>query len=61
MAAKKENSKTVSGSEIDTLREKLREIRFGAQGAKSKNVKETSKIKKQIAKILTKMNQEKKQ
>lgn len=37
-------------------RESLRLFRFGTTGAKSKNVKEGSVIKKDIARIMTAMN-----
>ena len=38
------------------LREEVRVIRFKAEGSKSKNVKEASTFKKQIAQILTELN-----
>jgi len=37
-------------------RESLRAFRFGGAGAKTKNVKEGSAIRKDIARILTAMN-----
>ena len=40
-------------------RESLRVFRFGAAGAKSKNVKEGKGIRKDIARILTVMNSKK--
>jgi ribosomal protein L29 len=39
--------------ELDEKRLKLRDIRFGLAGSKSKNVKEQKMIKKDIARILT--------
>jgi ribosomal protein L29 len=39
--------------ELDEKRLKLRDIRFGLAGSKSKNVKEQKMIKKEIARILT--------
>jgi ribosomal protein L29 len=39
------------------LEESLRVIRFKAEGAKSKNVKEAATLKKQIAQVLTMLNQ----
>ena len=41
---------------IVTLREEVRVIRFKAEGSKSKNVKETATLKKEIARVLTEMN-----
>ncbi|KKQ20322.1 MAG: hypothetical protein US45_C0030G0012 [Candidatus Nomurabacteria bacterium GW2011_GWA1_37_20] len=38
------------------LRENARAIRFKAEGSKSKNVKELSTLKKDIARILTELN-----
>ena len=38
------------------LQEELRVIRFKSEGAKSKNVKEASALKKNIARVLTAMN-----
>ncbi len=38
------------------LREEIRVISFKAEGSKSKNVKESSTLKKQIARILTEIN-----
>jgi ribosomal protein L29 len=37
----------------DEKREALRAVRFGSAGAKTKNVKETRTIRKDIARILT--------
>jgi len=41
------------------LRDKLRELRFNLAGGKVKNIKEIHQIKKDIAKILTLLNNEK--
>lgn len=58
--SKKENLKDISKGELEkklkTLVESLRVIRFKAEGSKSKNVKEASAQKKQIAQILTALN-----
>ncbi len=60
MATKKENLKGMDKAELTKklagIRETLRTIRFKAEGAKSKNVKESASLKKQIARILTEMN-----
>ena len=42
--------------ELALLRENLRVLHFKAEGSKSKNVKEASTFKKQIAQILTELN-----
>ncbi|MEK7190591.1 MAG: 50S ribosomal protein L29 [Patescibacteria group bacterium] len=61
MAKKKENFKGMKKEELikklALLREEVRVIRFKAEGSKSKNVKELSTLKKQIARILTFINQ----
>ena len=55
----KENSK-ISENDLSkklvALREEVRVIRFKAEGSKSKNVKETATLKKEIARVLTEMN-----
>jgi ribosomal protein L29 len=43
--------------EFGEKRLKLRDIRFGVAGSKNKNVKEEKNIKKEIARILTSLNQ----
>jgi len=59
----KENFKEMKKDELvkklTSLREEIRVISFKAEGSKSKNVKETSTLKKQIAKILTEINRKK--
>ncbi len=59
MAKKKDKLIEDSKDKLPELREKLRLIKFKAQGAKSKNVKEASTLKKQIARILTEINKKK--
>jgi len=57
MAKKKENLKEMTGaalkSKLAELQEIVRVLKFKAEGSKSKNVKEVSTLKKQIARILT--------
>lgn len=64
MAKKNENLKGMKGGELEKklvlLRENVRVIRFKAEGAKSKNVKELSTLRKGIARILTEINSNKK-
>ena len=47
------------GKMLAEKREALRVFRFGAAGAKTKNVKEGRTIRKDIARILTAMNSKK--
>ena len=42
--------------ELTEKREALRVIRFGIAHSKSKNVKETKGLKKEVARILTELN-----
>ena len=60
MAKKKENLKEMKVGELERqllkLREEERAIRFKSEGARSKNVKELSNLKKDIARILTELN-----
>lgn len=63
MAKKEENLK---GMKLDELKLKLsdlekdiRVLRFKAQGARSKNVKESVTLRKQVARVLTEMNHRK--
>ncbi|KKP85600.1 50S ribosomal protein L29 [Candidatus Nomurabacteria bacterium RIFCSPHIGHO2_02_FULL_35_13] len=63
MAKKKENLK---GMKIDELKKKFvdlkenaRVLQFKAQGSKSKNVKESATLRKQIARVLTEINRKK--
>jgi ribosomal protein L29 len=59
----KENLKEMKGVELEKklidLRGSVREIRFKTEGAKSKNVKELAKFKKDIARVLTLINAQK--
>lgn len=41
------------------LRESVRVLHFKTEGAKSKNVKESATLKKEIARVLTLINQQK--
>lgn len=45
--------------ELGVLRESLRVLHFKAEGSKSKNVKESATLKKQIARILTELSHKK--
>ena len=58
--SKKENLKGMSKEELEKklvfLREGLRVIKFKAEGAKSKNVKESVALRKQVARVVTEMN-----
>ncbi|HNW71491.1 MAG TPA: 50S ribosomal protein L29 [Candidatus Paceibacterota bacterium] len=64
MAKKKENPKGMSKDELEVklaeLRESLRILHFKVEGSKSKNVKEAQSIKRQIARVLTEINADKK-
>jgi len=64
MAKDKEKFKGMKPEELKkkllSLREGLRSIRFKAEGSKSKNVKESSVLKKQIARVLTEVNKKQK-
>lgn len=55
--SKKKSDKDLTEKSLLSLREKLRELRFKVEGSKSKNVKEVREIKKDIARILTALNQ----
>ncbi len=63
MAKKKENLKDMKEADLEKklaiLQENARVIRFKAEGARSKNVKELSVIRKEIARILTEINRKK--
>jgi ribosomal protein L29 len=63
MATKKNNLKGIAMDDLKkklaTLQENLRVIKFKVQGAKSKNVKESMTIRKEIARILTEINRTK--
>ncbi len=57
---KMKDIKTKTPADLNKLlnekREALRVFRFGATGAKTKNVKEGSSIRKDIARIMTALN-----
>ena len=63
MKNKKENLKEMKKDELlkqlNLLQEELRVIHFKAEGAKSKNVKESATLKKRIARILTELKHKK--
>ena len=52
----KEMKKEDLKKELISLKETLRTIHFKAEGSKSKNVKESATLKKQIARALTELN-----
>lgn len=52
----KEMSKEDLVKKLNSLREDIRVTKFKMEGAKSKNVKEVSNTKKNIARILTELN-----
>lgn len=56
----RQNLKGMETSELEKklleLEESIRVLRFKSEGSKSKNVKEMSLIKKNIARVLTEMN-----
>lgn len=60
MTKKNDNLKTMKkdelAKELTSLSEKIRMIKFKAEGSKSKNVKESATLKKQRARILTILN-----
>ncbi|MEO5635345.1 MAG: 50S ribosomal protein L29 [Candidatus Paceibacterota bacterium] len=65
MARKKENLNNIGIDELKkklvVLKEDMRAIKFKAEGSKPKNVKEMSGMRKQIARLMTEINQNKKQ
>ena len=63
---KKETRENLKGMKKDELKKKLidleeniRVLRFKAQGSKSKNVKESATLRKQVARVLTEINSKK--
>ena len=60
MAKEKENLKGMKRDELEKklsdLQENIRVLHFKAGGSKSKNVKEISTLKKQVARVLTEIN-----
>jgi len=63
MKKKGENLKGESREELKKklaeFEEKMRELKFKAEGAKSKNVKEGKSLRKEIARVLTELNAKK--
>jgi ribosomal protein L29 len=61
MSKKKDNLKGMKKEELSkevlALKEKLRVIRFKAEGSKSKNVKESVSLRRDVARMLTLINQ----
>lgn len=57
---KKDNLKDMKAGELDKelarLQEEVRAIRFKAEGSRSKNVKESANLRKQIARVMTALN-----
>lgn len=63
MANKKQENLKYKGMKTDELKKKLvdlqesiRVLRFKTEGSKSKNVKESGHLRKEIARILTEIN-----
>lgn len=60
MTKVKENLKGLGLEELKKklidLEERIRILKFKSEGSKSKNVKESSTLRKEIARILTKIN-----
>jgi ribosomal protein L29 len=60
---KEENLKGMKKDELQKklidLEENIRVLRFKAQGSKSKNVKESVNLRKQVARVLTEINSKK--
>jgi ribosomal protein L29 len=52
----KESTPADLAKNLVALQEDLRVLKFKAEGAKSKNVKEAKSLKRQIAQVLTEMN-----
>ena len=59
----KENLKGMKKDELKKkltdLQEKIRSIRFNAEGSKKKNVKEYGGLKKEVARVMTVLNSKK--
>ena len=60
MVSKKKNLKGIKIEELRkqliVLHENIRTLNFKAEGSRSKNVKESGTLKKQIARVLTEIN-----
>ena len=52
----KEMKLTELKKKLVDLEEKIRILKFKAQGSKSKNVKESLALRKEVARVLTEMN-----
>lgn len=63
MAKKKENLKEMKledlKSKLSSLEKQILDLKFKAQGAKSKNVKEALNLRKEVARVLTEINKKK--
>lgn len=63
MKNKKNSIKEIKTEDLNKklleLEEKIRMIKFKAEGAKSKNVKEARTLRKEVARILTEINSRK--
>ena len=59
-AKKKDNLKDMKEGELSkqlaTLKEEIRMIRFKVEGSRSKNVKELGNLKREIARIMTRLH-----
>lgn len=59
----KQNIKKMKDAELEkeliSLHESMHTLRFKAQGSKSKDVKESAKLKKNIARVLTEIKERK--
>ncbi len=60
MATKKVNYKEKQDSELQKAfaekKEELRKIRFGSAGARARDTKRSSNLKKEVARIMTEIN-----
>jgi len=60
MVNKNKNFKGIKIEELKkqllTFKEKIRSLHFKTEGSRSKNVKESATLKKQVARILTEIN-----
>jgi len=57
----RQKSKKELNQTLISLRDKLRELRFNLTGGKVKNIKEIHQTKKHIARVLTLLNETRKQ
>lgn len=56
MSSLKDKKDTDLQKELAEKRKSLREFRFGVAGSKIKNIKEARNLRREIAKILTELN-----